>query len=177
MDDATRVAQQHWQILSSDYDTQASFYGVKKACEPCTCNGPVELRCGRGQYDDRYADGIDGQGQCYSLDNKLLLHKKEKERRCRAVTEGFKLELAPLLKDGAVALVKLELRDAAGKMVSDNFYWLGAKSSSYRRLTRLRRRDIVRDGPNPAATPTIFACECNCITPAPPLHFPPSSHS
>ena len=23
-----------WQILSSDYDTQASFYGVKKACEP-----------------------------------------------------------------------------------------------------------------------------------------------
>jgi hypothetical protein len=23
-----------WQILSSDYDTQSSFYGVKKACEP-----------------------------------------------------------------------------------------------------------------------------------------------
>ena len=24
-----------WGILSSDYDTQASYYGTKKACEPC----------------------------------------------------------------------------------------------------------------------------------------------
>jgi hypothetical protein len=30
--------------------------------------------------------------------------------------------------------VKLELRSPSGEIVSDNFYWLGARSASYRRL-------------------------------------------
>ena len=34
LDDATRVAQMEWNFLSSDYDTQSSFYGTQKACEP-----------------------------------------------------------------------------------------------------------------------------------------------
>jgi hypothetical protein len=34
-------------------------------------------------------------------------------------------------------LVKLELRNSAGQMVSDNLYWLGATSATYRQLTRL----------------------------------------
>jgi hypothetical protein len=33
--------------------------------------------------------------------------------------------------------VKLELKNSAGEMVSENFYWLGSESSSYRRLNRL----------------------------------------
>ena len=36
-----------------------------------------------------------------------------------------------------VVLVKLELRNSSGEMVSENFYWLGAESASYRRLNRL----------------------------------------
>ncbi len=36
-----------------------------------------------------------------------------------------------------VVLVKLELRNSAGQLVSDNLYWLGATSASYRQLTRL----------------------------------------
>jgi hypothetical protein len=42
--------------------------------------------------------------------------------------------------------VKLELRNSAGQLVSDNLYWLGAASASYRQLTRL-----------PAATLTASA--------------------
>jgi len=33
--------------------------------------------------------------------------------------------------------VKLELRNAAGQLISDNLYWLGATSPLYRQLTRL----------------------------------------
>jgi len=33
--------------------------------------------------------------------------------------------------------VKLELHDSSGELVSENFYWLGADSASYRRLNRL----------------------------------------
>jgi hypothetical protein len=37
----------------------------------------------------------------------------------------------------SVVLVKLELKNASGQLLSDNLYWLGAKSSAYRALTRL----------------------------------------
>jgi len=36
-----------WQILSSDYDTQASFYGTKIACEPLH----VQLNLANGVVD------------------------------------------------------------------------------------------------------------------------------
>jgi hypothetical protein len=74
----------------------------------------------------------------YSLENKLLLHREEKtDAAADVVTDGFKLELAPLLASDGVVLVKLELRNSKGETVSENFYWLGAESASYRRLNRL----------------------------------------
>ena len=36
-----------------------------------------------------------------------------------------------------MALVKLELFDATGKLLSDNLYWLGGESADYRKLNRL----------------------------------------
>ena len=74
----------------------------------------------------------------YSLDNKLLLHKEEKrDAGADAVSDGFQLELAPLLQSEKIALVSLELKYASGEIVSRNFYWLGADNASYRRLNRL----------------------------------------
>src|SRR6202040_4355813 len=48
---------------------------------------------------------------------------------------------APFLKEN-VALVKLELRDSSGKLVSDNFYWMGGTSADYRKLNRLGEAQI-----------------------------------
>ena len=53
-----------WQILSSDYDTQASFYGVKKACEPVHVQldlSNYNVRC--GEYHHRGAAGRNDDGQ------------------------------------------------------------------------------------------------------------------
>lgn len=128
-----------WQILTSDYDTQASFYGVKKACEP------LHVQLDLSNYNVAVVNttndsqiGLLVSASVFSLDNKLLLHHEEKkDAKADAVADGFKLDLAPLLLPDAVVLVKLELRSSSGEMVSDNFYWLGAKSASYRRLNRL----------------------------------------
>jgi len=128
-----------WQILSSDYDTQSSFYGVKKACEP------LHVQLDLSNYNVAVVDttsdpqpGLLISASVYSLDNKLLLHHEEKkDAAADAVTDGFKLELAPLLASEGIVLVKLELRNSSGEMVSENFYWLGAESASYRRLNRL----------------------------------------
>jgi Glycosyl hydrolase 2 galactose-binding domain-like/Exo-beta-D-glucosaminidase Ig-fold domain/Glycosyl hydrolases family 2/Concanavalin A-like lectin/glucanases superfamily/Glycosyl hydrolases family 2, TIM barrel domain len=127
-----------WQILSSDYDTQASYYGVKKACEP------VHVQLDLSDYNvavvnntNETLSGMVISANVYSLDNKLLLHHEEKrDSIANAVTDGFKLEFAPLFGD-SIVLVKLELRKSSGELVSDNLYWLGSESASYRRLNRL----------------------------------------
>jgi hypothetical protein len=128
-----------WQILTSDYDTQSSFYGVKKACEP------VHVQLDLSDYNVAVVNttndphmGMLVSASVYSLDNKLLLHHEEKkDASADVVTDGFKLELAPLLLPDGIVLVKLELRNSSGEMVSENLYWLGAASASYRRLNRL----------------------------------------
>ena len=133
-----------WQILSSDYDTQASFYGVKKACEP------VHVQLDLSDYSvavvNTTTSPIPGgtiTANVYSLDNKSLLHHEEhKDAAANSVTAGFKLDLLPLLTTDVV-LVKLELRDAAGQLLSDNLYWLGATSAVFRQLNRLPAADLA----------------------------------
>jgi hypothetical protein len=127
-----------WQILSSDYDTQASYYGVKKACES------VHVQLDLSNYEVDLVNTTTASltdlsitANVFSLDNKLLLHHEEQSGALAdSVTHSFTLDVAPLLAN-AVVLIKLELRNAAGQLVSDNLYWLGADSSSYRQLNRL----------------------------------------
>ena len=127
-----------WQILSTDYDTQGSFYGVKKACEPIH----VQLDLSSYEVDvvnTTVAPMPDGSlsARVYSLENKLLFENTQKVQvGANALTPGFKLDLAPLLSTGMV-FVRLALNDAAGKAISDNLYWLNGGESSYRPLNRL----------------------------------------
>jgi hypothetical protein len=131
-----------WQILSSDYDTQASFYAVKKASEI------VHVQLDPSDYAVEVANslpdtktGLTAHARVYSLENKLLVEHEEKKDAASGTTEFFVLDLAPFLKEN-VALVKLELRDSTGKLVSDNFYWMGGTSADYRKLNRLKEAQI-----------------------------------
>ena len=145
-----------WQILNSDYDTQSSFYGVKKACEP------LHVQLDLSNYDVAIVNttndaqsGLTVVADVYSLDNKLRLHHEEKrDAPADVTTDGFKLDLASLLASDKVVLVNLQLRDASGTILSRNLYWLGAQNSSYRRLNRLAAATLsatassTRDGDN-----------------------------
>ena len=133
-----------WQILSSDYDTQASFYGVKKACEP------LHIQLDLSNYSVALVNttntahtGLSAVADVYSLENKTLLHREEKKDvGGDDVAAAFTLDLAPLMGDGVV-FVKLQLRDESGQTVSENFYWLGASSASYRKLNRLGEASVA----------------------------------
>ncbi len=128
-----------WQILNADYDTQSSFYAVKKACEP------LHVQLDLSNYNVAVVNttndpraGLLLIANVYSLDNKLLFHREEKrDAAADALTDGFRLELAPLLSSQDLVIVNLELRNSSGEVVSRNFYWLGADNASYRRLNRL----------------------------------------
>ena len=127
-----------WQILSSDYDTQASFYGVRKACEPVH----IQLNLATYQVDvinttTAPLAGLKITARGFSLDNRLLFEASEKKSiDADSAANSIELKLAPYLAQGMV-LIKLELADSSGKTLSENLYWLGAKASSYRELTRL----------------------------------------
>ena len=127
-----------WQILSADYDTQASFYGVKKACEP------VHVQLDLSNFAVQVVNtttaersGMTVRADVYSLENKSLLQREEKKDvAADAMAEAFVLDLAALMGDGVV-LVKLALVNPSGATVSENFYWLGATSAAYRKLGRM----------------------------------------
>ena len=127
-----------WQILSSDYDTQASFYGIMKACEPIH----IQLNLATDQVDIINTTpvaraGLTVSAKVYSLTNTPLFEAKEIESvNADSKETSLKLNLASYLARGMV-LVKLELLDSEGSVVSQNLYWLGEKSSSYRELNRL----------------------------------------
>ncbi len=133
-----------WQILSSDYDTQASFYGVKKACEPVHVQmDPSNYRVAIVNTTTAPLTGLTLTANVFSLDNKPLLHHEErKDAAADAESDGFKLDLAPLLASNVV-LVKLELRNTTGQLVSENLYWLAAMSSAYRALTHIPAASVT----------------------------------
>ncbi|HEY0795300.1 MAG TPA: LamG-like jellyroll fold domain-containing protein [Acidisarcina sp.] len=131
-----------WQILSSDYDTQASFYGTQKACEPLhvqldLTDYGVDIVNTTGSAE---AD-VTASAKVYSLNNDVLAENSQKMAMpANAVSRGFKLDLAPLMgaeTKAKMVFVRLTLTDSAGKLLSTNFYWLGGDYAAYRQLTKL----------------------------------------
>lgn len=127
-----------WNIFSFDYDTQASFYGVKKASEPVHVqmnlpDGKVVFVNNRLTDLDKVtisAKVVDLAGQVLAERSSTILGKRE------AVTDAFALDL-PALTEKGVALIRLTATDGAGKELSNNFYWQAADDASYRPLTNL----------------------------------------
>jgi hypothetical protein len=134
-----------WQILSSDYDTQASYYGVKKACEPMH----VQLDLSDSSVAVVNTTNVDAgrvsvQARVYSLQNKLLLTRDaEATLMANTATTLFRLELPPILNANGAVLVRLEMKDAAGKLLSDNLYWLAESEADYRKLNTLPAASIA----------------------------------
>ena len=127
-----------WEIFTSDYDAQASYYGTKKACEAVhvqldLSNDTVSV----ANTTTEARPGLKLSARVFGLDNKLLFSRDAMVNvAADAVTAGFPLALAPLMGDSTV-LVRLELHTTDGQLVSDNFYWRAAHDSGYRALDRL----------------------------------------
>jgi hypothetical protein len=111
---------------------------VKKACEP------LHVQLDLSNYEvavvnttiEAHPD-LSVSAKVYSLGNKLLFqHEEKKDSAADSSAEVFRLDLSPLFSNG-VLLVKLELHDSGGHVVSDNLYWLAADSAAYRQLTQL----------------------------------------
>lgn len=127
-----------WGILTSDYDTQASYYGTKKACEPVHVQldpATNEVQVINTTRNPLHQVKVDAD--VYALSGKLLLHRDAMlDVAADNLAEAFHADLAPLMKDTTI-FVHLELHAQSGKLLSENFYWRAASDAGYRALDAL----------------------------------------
>ncbi|HLY59063.1 MAG TPA: glycoside hydrolase family 2, partial [Stellaceae bacterium] len=129
----------HWQIYSWDYDTQASYYGVKKATEPVhvQMNLP-DFRLAVINTTLEPRPGLTLAARVLGLDGRMLLTTSlAVDAAANQATALEPLDLAPLLTRERMVLVELTLSDAAGAELSRNVYWQGEDEAASRRLDAL----------------------------------------
>jgi hypothetical protein len=134
-----------WQIYSSDYDTQASYYGVKKACEPLHIQLDLSndtVSAVNATRED--APGLTAHAVVYSLEGlKLAQHDQPLDLKANGVQPLFPLSLADSYVHGKVALVELELTDSTGQTISRNIYWRAAREEDYRELSSMPQQPLT----------------------------------
>ena len=137
-----------WQIYSWDYDTHAAYYGAKKATEPLHIqvnlpgNEVVIVNTTRSD-----ANGLTARERVVSLDNRELFTRSDPvSAKADQTTNLAALPLDALMAKEPMVLVELSLVDAAGRTVSDNFYWRGKDAASYRALNGLPQVPLMLAG-------------------------------
>jgi hypothetical protein len=114
-----------WQLYHYDFEPMSSLYAVKSASEPVHIQ--FNESTGELQVIDNLPQPLAGaiaQVSVYNLDGVVALQKQiPVTAEAEAATNLGPVELPAVVS--AVHFLRLELHDAAGKLVSSNFYWLG----------------------------------------------------
>ena len=135
-----------WQIYSSDYDTGAAYYAVKKACEPihAQMNLP-DYRLAVVNTTQSSERHLLLRTRVVSLENRTLSDRIDRvDAPSNAVsTLAVPLELHRLLGEEGVVLVKLTLTASNGSVLSDNVYWQARDEQSERRLNDMPAQPIA----------------------------------
>jgi Exo-beta-D-glucosaminidase Ig-fold domain len=134
-----------WQIYSSDYDTGAAYYAVKKACEPVhvQMNLPgYELEVVNTTRDD--LRHLQVHSRVVTLDNRVLAERTD---AVDVAADTVKMlappaQLVPAMVREGLVLVKLTLTERNGHVLSDNVYWQGGSEADQRRLTALTAQPL-----------------------------------
>lgn len=112
-----------WQIYSWDYETHGSYFGVKKACEPIHVQ--MNLHDGKIVAINTTLNELPDATiilSIYDLKGKCLISQsKTLNISANKLTEVFFLELPENLPN--VYMVRVEMKNRKGALVSVNDYW------------------------------------------------------
>jgi len=125
-----------WNFLSWDHDTQSSFYATEKALEPVhaqlnladDCVDLINLGAARPFHVRVRVVSLEGK----TLSDRIYHVQAAADDR----TPITRLDLATLAAQHTVFVV-LDVTDASGAPVSNNFYWWAAAEASLRELDTL----------------------------------------
>jgi hypothetical protein len=131
-----------WNFLSWDYDTQSSFYGTQKACEPVHAqldltNGAVDL-INLGE-----ARAFKVRVLVVGIDGKTLSDQTNQVQAAANDRTSVGKPDLDKLAEGHTVLVELQVSDAADVPVSGNFYWWAKDEASLRELNQLPQATLT----------------------------------
>jgi len=133
-----------WQILSHDYDTHASFYGVKSASEPVhvQMNLPdhrlmVINNPDRPLRGTVHVELFDLQGRRVGLNDFRV------EVAGVATSAPLDAGIGALLREHGLLFVRLELRGEEGAVLSRNAYWPSATPAGQQALHKLPAAQVA----------------------------------
>jgi hypothetical protein len=133
-----------WQMYSSDYDTQASFYAIKKA------NAPLHVQMNLSDYTVAAVNTTLQQQKDLRItvrivspsDVTLDAENATVTADADAATPVLRLPIPSLTQENPLVFVRLEMRDENGALLADNFYWIARDDESYRALNDLAPASI-----------------------------------
>jgi Exo-beta-D-glucosaminidase Ig-fold domain/Glycosyl hydrolases family 2/Glycosyl hydrolases family 2, TIM barrel domain/Concanavalin A-like lectin/glucanases superfamily len=133
-----------WQMYSSDYDTQASFYGVKKA------NAPLHVQMDLSDHTIAVVNTTREQQKDLRITARIVspddvtldAENAAVTADANSVTPVLHLPIPFLTQKNPLVFVRLEMRDEKGELVADNFYWIARDDESYRGLNKLAPASI-----------------------------------
>jgi hypothetical protein len=133
-----------WQTYDYYYDLTGAYFGAKTACEPIhiqwnAATNSIKI-INNKPYD---LTGLTAKVEVYNLYGHLLPgYSKERKIDVKATsaTEVFS-EIAGAGKGllSTVHFLKLKLYDTNGKILSDNFYWIGSTYLDYTKLNEMKK--------------------------------------
>ncbi len=120
----------YWQLFDYYLMPSGAFYATRKACQPLNLvynYGDKQVYLVNETHEAR--EGLTAEIKVLDLDSKVLLEKEPAVKVGENTgTKIFDLSGLENLTD--VYFVSLKLKDATGKMVADNFYWLSKKEDT-----------------------------------------------
>ncbi|MGA2232413.1 MAG: sugar-binding domain-containing protein [Tepidisphaeraceae bacterium] len=142
-----------WQLYSHDLEPNSSLFAVEKACEP------LHIQMNQSDFhvmviNDQPAAQSDLSARIavFNLDGTKAMERELPATAApSAATDLGVIEWPTGLSP--VHFIKLELRDAAGKVVSDNFYWRTLKTYPTPAPTSTPTRATTRTANRPPPIP------------------------
>jgi hypothetical protein len=129
-----------WEIYSADYDTQASYYGVKKAAEPlhAQMNLP-DYALAVVNTTREPQPGLTLESRIVALDGRTLATRRDRlTAPANQTTTIARIDLARYLSEQGVVLVSLSLVGEKGGLVSQNLYWQARDDAAMQALNALK---------------------------------------
>jgi beta-mannosidase len=124
-----------WQIYDYSLEPFASYFAVRKACEP------VHVMMTQNNFHAMVANSSPQAMSSYKV--RTQIYNLDGAKKYDQTTDASNLAASSATDLGAIPFpddlspvhfVKLELRDAAGQLVSDNFYWRETKPDDFTAL-------------------------------------------
>lgn len=114
-----------WQTIQYDLEPNASFFGLKKACEPIhiqylgTEGGIIQVV----NHTAKALSGLKARLLLYNLDGSIALQKEFRNLKFKPTSVEKIANITWPENLSKVHFIKLELRGSDNKLISDNFYW------------------------------------------------------